>query len=51
MEVVALEKLAERDGKSVDTVLARELRDLLSAQSEWLASVIPGFVEALSWPS
>jgi hypothetical protein len=51
MEVVALEKLAERDGKSVDTVLARELRDLISAQSEWLASVIPGFVEALSWPS
>lgn len=50
MEVVALEKLAERDGKSVDMVLARELRDLVSAQSEWLASVIPGFAAALSWP-
>lgn len=50
MEVVALEKLAARDGKSVDTVLARELRDLLSAQSEWLATVIPGFEAALSWP-
>lgn len=50
MEVVALEKLAARDGKSVDTVLARELRDLLSAQSEWLGSVIPGFAAALSWP-
>jgi hypothetical protein len=50
MEVVALEKLAARDGKSVDSVLARELRDLVSAQSEWLASAIPGFVAALSWP-
>lgn len=50
MEVVALEKLAARDGKSVDSVLARELRDLVSAQSEWLASVIPGFAVALSWP-
>ena len=50
MEVVALEKLAARDGKSVDTVLALELRDLVSAQSEWLASVIPGFAAALSWP-
>jgi hypothetical protein len=30
MEVVALEKLAARDGKSVDAVLAAELRDLVS---------------------
>jgi len=50
MEVVALEKLAARDGKSVDAVLAAELRDLVSAQSEWLASVIPGFSSALAWP-
>lgn len=50
MEVVALEKLAARDGKSVDSVVALELRDLMSAQSEWLASVIPGFAAALSWP-
>jgi hypothetical protein len=50
MEVVALEKLAARDGKSVDTVLARELRDLVSAQSEWLAREIPGFAVALAWP-
>ena len=50
MEVVALEKLAARDGKSVDAVLATELRDLVSAQSEWLASVIPGFASALAWP-
>ena len=50
MEVVALEKLAARDGKSVDTVLARELRDLMSAQSDWLAREIPGFTAALAWP-
>ena len=50
MEVVALEKLAARDGTSVDAVLAAELRDLVSAQSEWLASVIPGFASALAWP-
>jgi hypothetical protein len=50
LEVVALERLAARDGKSVDAVLSAELRDLVSAQSEWLASVIPGFASALSWP-
>ena len=50
MEVVALVKLAARDGKSVDTVLASELRDLMSAQSDWLASEIPGFTAALAWP-
>jgi hypothetical protein len=50
LEVAALERLAERDGKSVDAVLSAELRDLVSAQSEWLASVIPGFASALSWP-
>jgi len=50
LEVLALEKLAARDGKSIDAVLALELRDLVSAQSEWLSSVIPGFAAALSWP-
>lgn len=50
MEVVALERVAARDGKSVDTVLARELLDFVSAQSEWLAKEIPGFAEALAWP-
>jgi hypothetical protein len=37
MEVVALERLAARDGKTVDTVLARELRDLVSVHAEWLS--------------
>src|SRR3954451_15179963 len=50
IEVMTLEKLAARDGKSVDTVLARELRDVMSAQSEWLAKEIPGFAAAISWP-
>ncbi len=50
LEVVALERIAARDGKSVDTVLARELRDLVSAQSEWLAAEIPGFAAAMAWP-
>jgi hypothetical protein len=46
-EILALERLAERDGKSVDTVLARELRDLVSAESDFLAAKIPGFTAAL----
>ena len=50
LEVVALERIAIREGRSVDAVLARELRDLVSAQSDFLAKEIPGFAEALSWP-
>jgi hypothetical protein len=49
-EVLTLERLAARDGKSVDAVLAEELLDLVSANSEWLAAEIPGFVEAMGWP-
>ena len=33
LEVVALERLAEHDGRSVDTLLARHLLDLVSARS------------------
>jgi hypothetical protein len=51
LEVVALERLAVRDGKSVDAVLARELLDLVSAHSEWLRDEIPGFAAALAWPA
>lgn len=50
MEVVALERLAERDRSTVSTVLARELRDLVSAHSEWLSAEVPGFALALAWP-
>jgi len=50
MEIAALERIAVRDGRSVDAVLARELRDLVSAESRWLVNEIPGFAAALSWP-
>jgi hypothetical protein len=51
MEVVALERLAAIDGETVSAVLARELLDLVSANSEWLAQEVPGFAAALAWPS
>lgn len=50
MEVVALERVATRDGKSVDTVLARELLDFVSANSAWLDREVPGLLAALAWP-
>lgn len=50
IEVVVLERLAARDGKSVDSVLARELRDLVSVHSDWLAREVPGFAVAFAWP-
>lgn len=50
MEVVALERVAARDGKSVDTVLANELLDFVSAHSEWLEREVPGLGAALAWP-
>ena len=50
LEVVALERVAARDGRTVDAVVARELRDFVSAHSEWLAREVPGFGEALGWP-
>jgi hypothetical protein len=50
LEVVALERVAARDGKSVDHVLARELLDFASAHSPWLDGEVPGFLAALAWP-
>ena len=50
MEVVALERLAAVDGKSVSAVLARELRDLVSVHSAWLSREVPGFAAAFAWP-
>ena len=50
MEVVALERVAARDGKSVDAVLARELLDFVSAHAEWLSREVAGFAEAFAWP-
>ncbi len=50
LEIAALERIAVRNGRSVDAVLARELRDLVSAESSWLSAAIPGFAQALQWP-
>jgi CO/xanthine dehydrogenase Mo-binding subunit len=50
LEILALERIAERDGKSVDAVLARELLDFVSAHSDFLAKSIRGFKAALRWP-
>ncbi len=50
LDILSLERLADRDGKSVDAVLARELLDVVSAHSEYLATAIPGFIVALRWP-
>jgi uncharacterized protein (DUF934 family) len=50
LEVLALEHVAMRDGRSVDAVLARELLGFVSAEAEWLNRQIPGFLEALAWP-
>jgi hypothetical protein len=50
IEVVALERLAARDGKSVSAVLGRELRDLVSVHATWLSREVPGFAVALAWP-
>ena len=48
-EIVALERVAGREGKSVDAVVARELLDLVSVHSPWLSGEVPGFGEALQW--
>jgi len=50
MEVVALERVAARDGKTVGAVLGRELLDFVSAHSEWLSRDVPGLAAALVWP-
>ena len=50
MQIIALERLAAVDGKTVSAVLARELRDLVSVHSEWLSREVPGFAAALAWP-
>ena len=51
MEVVALEHVAARDGKTVSAVLGRELLDFVSTHSEWLSRDVPGLADALAWPA
>lgn len=50
MDVVALERVAARDGATVNALLAKELRDFVSVHSKWLSREVPGFAEAFSWP-
>jgi hypothetical protein len=50
LEVVALERVAGREGRTVDALLARELLDFVSTHAEWLEGEIPGVAEALAWP-
>jgi hypothetical protein len=50
LEVAALERVAARDGRAVDAVLASELLDFVSTHAEWLEQELPGFAAALAWP-
>jgi hypothetical protein len=46
-----LRYLARREGMTVDHVLVRGLDDVASAHAEELAAALPGFAEALAWPT
>src|SRR5947209_3449391 len=50
-EVAALQRVAAQEKRSVDTLLAAELLDFVSARSPWLNREIPGFADALAWPA
>lgn len=51
LEVTALERVAAREGRAVDAVLASELLGFVSAEAAWLSREIPGFDAALRWPA
>jgi hypothetical protein len=48
--VAMLAALAERDGSSVGSVLARELDGIASAHAAELSWAVVGFADALAWP-
>jgi len=50
-QVAMLERMAEREGTTVSSVLTRELEDVANAHADELSSAIPGFAAALAWPS
>ena len=50
-EVIALQRVAVQEKRTVDALLAAELLDFVSAHSTWLAGEIPGFARALAWPA
>lgn len=49
-EIVMLQKLAQREGASVDSFLSQHLLDLASAESEWLRQQDPALEQAIAWP-
>ena len=51
IEVTALERVAGREERTIDAVLASELLDFVSAETAWLSREIPGLADALSWPA
>lgn len=50
MEVITLEKVAARERRTVEAVLASELLDFVSVHAEWLKEEVPEFATALAWP-
>jgi hypothetical protein len=50
-EVAALQRVAAKEKRSVDALLAAELLDFVSVRSAWLNCEIPGFANALAWPA
>jgi hypothetical protein len=48
--IAALQRLAEENGESVETLLTRELHGLAHTNKDRLAAAIPGFAEAIDWP-
>ena len=49
-QIDMLRYMAEQSQTSLSGVLARELEDVASANTEELAAAIPGFCAALGWP-
>jgi hypothetical protein len=49
-QTLMLARLAAREHSDPGDYLSRYLLDLAACESEWLASEIPGFLEAVRWP-
>jgi hypothetical protein len=49
-EIIALERVAGRERKSVDALVAQELLDFVSTHAERLSAEVTGFEDAFLWP-
>jgi hypothetical protein len=49
-QALMLDALAAREHLDTGAYVARHLLDLATCEGEWLAGVIPGFVDAMRWP-